>query len=298
MTGRSRWQLVALALSLAAALQALPHAATAQERHVVRGLVLRVDRPGLALVVSHEAIPGVMPAMTMPFEVRDVRLLDGIEVGTMVELTLVMDEHAARAEQVRVRRYETGEQDPLTAGRLRLLADIMRPPASPRMVTVGQPVPDFTLINHAEQRISLASLRGRIVVVNFIYTSCALPQFCYRTANHFGVLQQRFADRLARDLVFLTITFDPAVDRPEVLARYAAQWNAAPGTWHFLSGDVDDVHAVCDLFGVDFFPDEGLMSHNVRTAIVDRQGVLVTNIEGNQYTARQLGDLVETVLGR
>jgi protein SCO1/2 len=50
------------------------------------------------------------------------------------------------------------------------------------------------------------------------------------------------------------------------------------------------------MFGVDFFADEGLMSHSVRTAVLDRRGNVVANIEGNQYTAAQLGDLVEATL--
>ncbi len=287
-----------LVLTLVLVPQERADAQDAGARHAVRGLVLKVDRPGRTLMVSHEAVPGVMPAMAMPFEVHDVRLLDGIDVGTMVEFTMVVEEGTIRAEGVRIRHYEPSEQDPLTAARLRLLADIMRPRTMPRMVGIDQAVPDFTLTNQAERRISLSSLRGRIVVVNFVYTSCALPQFCYRTANHFGALQRRFADRLPHDLVFLTITFDAAVDRPDALSRYAAQWKAVPGAWHFLTGDADEVRAVCDLFGVDFFPDEGLMNHNVRTAVIDRAGRLVANVEGNQYTTAQLGDLVETALGR
>jgi hypothetical protein len=52
------------------------------------------------------------------------------------------------------------------------------------------------------------------------------------------------------------------------------------------------------MFGMDYFPDEGLMNHSLHTAIIDRQGKLVANIEGNQFTADQLGDLVRTVLSR
>jgi protein SCO1/2 len=58
------------------------------------------------------------------------------------------------------------------------------------------------------------------------------------------------------------------------------------------------VQRVTNLFGVDYFPDEGLMNHSLHTAIIDRQGKLVANIEGNQYTSSQLGDLVEATLGR
>jgi protein SCO1/2 len=163
-------------------------------------------------------------------------------------------------------------------------------------VAVGQLVPDFTLIDQARHTVTLAAFRGKVVAINFIYTNCALPQFCFRIANHFGVLERRFASRVGRDLMLLTVTFDPARDQPEQLAEYASQWSATPGTWHFLTGAVPDVQRVCSLFGVDFYPDEGLMNHSSHTAVLDREGRLVANIEGNQYTTSQLGDLVETVL--
>ena len=53
---------------------------------------------------------------------------------------------------------------------------------------------------------------------------------------------------------------------------------------------------VTDMFGMDFFPDEGLMNHSLHTAVVGRDGKLVANIEGNQFTADQFADLVRTVL--
>ena len=161
-----------------------------------------------------------------------------------------------------------------------------RSPARP--VAVGAAVPEFTLTDQRRARVSLSQLRGRVVALNFIYTSCALPQFCYRTTNHFGTLQRRLQNRLGRDVVLLTITFDPVRDTPERLASYAAEWKADAQTWHFLTGDAAAVQRVCDMFGVDFFPDEGLMSHSVHTAVIDRQGRLVANIEGNQFTSTQL----------
>jgi protein SCO1/2 len=165
-----------------------------------------------------------------------------------------------------------------------------------KALVAGETVPDFGLTDQTRRQVALAGLRGKVVAINFIYTACPLPNFCLRIANNFGVLQKRFKAQLGRDLVLLTVTFDPAHDTPEVLSRYASQWGADPASWHFLTGPAPDVQRVCQLFGVDFFPDEGLMNHSLRTAIVDRQGKLVANVEGNQFTADQLGDLTETVL--
>jgi protein SCO1 len=263
-------------------------------RHEMSGMVLSVDAPRKSVVISHDSVPGGMPAMTMPFEVRDVKELNGLVPGTIVSFTLVLEKEFGYVERVRPIRYQSVEQDPLAARRLRLLKNLTAPSAKP--LAVGDTVPDFTLVDQGRQRVSLSQFRGRVVAVNFIYTSCVLPQFCYRIANHFSVVRNRFRDRLGRDLVLLTITFDPARDTPERLAQYADQWKADAKSWHFLTGTAPDVERVCNMFGVDFFADEGLMSHSVRTAVIDRRGRVVANIEGNQYTAAQLGDLIEATL--
>ena len=101
---------------------------------------------------------------------------------------------------------------------------------------------------------------------------------------------------MGRDLVLLTVSFDPVHDRPEVLAAAAKNWKADARTWRFLTGTASEVKRVCNRFGVEAWTDEGLMIHSLHTAVVDRQGNLAANLEGNEFTAQQLGDLVETVM--
>jgi len=283
----------ALALVLIAAMSSQ---ASGQARHVMRGMVLSVDAARKTVVVAHDSIPNVMPAMTMPFEVRSRRELEGLAPGAIVSFTLVVSKESAHAERLRIVRYESVEQDPLTARRLRLLQKTTGAGAPP--LVVGQTVPDFTLTDQAGARVSLSQFRGQVVALNFIYTSCVLPQFCYRMANQFSVVQRRFPERMGRDLVLLTVTFDPARDTPERLAEYAREWSADRSVWRFLTGGADEVGRVCRLFGLDAFPDEGLFSHSTRTVVIDRRGVLAGSIEGNQHTAAQLGDLLDTVMRR
>jgi protein SCO1/2 len=212
-----------------------------------------------------------------------------------VEFVLVVNDKSSYAERIRTVRYQSAEQDPLAASRLKLLTDVAG--AGPRKVlAIGETVPSFTLTDQQRRSVTLSDLRGKVVAINFIYTSCPLPNFCLRIANNFGVLQQRFKAQLGRDLVLLTVTFDPVHDTPEVLAQYASRWSADPTAWHFLTGPIGDVQRVCHLFGVDFFPDEGLMNHSLHTAIIDRQGRMVANIEGNRFTSTQLADLTAAVL--
>jgi protein SCO1/2 len=278
---------------------AVPAAVLAQEpvRLQVRGMILSTDVARRTMLVSHDAIEGVMGAMPMAFEVRDAAELEGLEPGVAVTFTLVTTGRGALAERIAVVPYESVELDPMAARRLKLLEALMGTPR-PAPLGVGAAVPDFTLTDQSGAAVSLSQLRGQVVLVNFIYTSCALTQFCFRVTNHFASIARRFHDRLGKDLTLLTVTFDPARDTPDVLREYAKQWQAPQGAWRFLTGDVDHVRRVCDLFGVSFFADEGLMNHSLRTAVIDRRGTLAARIEGNEYSAAQLGDLVADVLRR
>ena len=285
-------------LGLAALLFLAAHSASAaqqSQQYSVTGMILKVDRSRNTFTASIQAIPDFMPAMAMPFEVRQAKDLDGLIPGAAVEFTLIVRQNSSHAERIRVLRYQSVEQDPLAANRLKLLTQIAG--AAPRKaLVIGETVADFRLTDQKRRQVALSELLGKVVAINFIYTSCALPNFCLRTVNNFAVLQKRFKGQLGRDLVLLTVTFDPIHDTPDVLAQYASQFNADPATWHFLTGPVADVQRVCHLFGVDFFPDEGLMDHSLHTAIIDRQGKLTANIEGNRFTAAQLGDLTQSVL--
>ena len=271
----------------------------AEQQYAVTGMVLKVDQAHKTFVASCQSIPGYMGAMVMPFEVREVKDLDGLTPGAEVDFTLVVEKESSYAEHLNIRRYESVEQDPLAARRLKLLNQLSHPGStSARALAIGQRVPNFTLTDQNRRAVTLSQFSGKVVAINFIYTSCALPNFCFRNSNNFGVLRKRFKGRMGKELVLLTVTFDPQRDQPDVLARYARTWKADPATWHFLTGSVPDIQHVTNLFGVDYFPEEGLMNHSLHTAIIDRRRRLVANIEGNQFTADQLGDLVQTVLTR
>ncbi len=289
-----RWQwLLAVAITLVAT------TAAAAERYAMKGMVLKLDPARKTVAISHEHVPGVMAAMIMTFTVRDWRPLAGVAPGTTLEFRLVVEPDGSYIDSIRLHRYRPLEQDPMTANRLAALLRATAPRArSAAQLAPGQLVPDFTLTDQADRRVTLAQFRGKVVALNFIYTRCALPQLCFRLSNHFGALQRRFTQRLGRDLVLLTITIDPERDVPEVLAEYGRQWNADAAVWRFLTGPLADIRRIGAQFGVDAFQDEGMTNHTTRTAVLDRQGRVVANIEGNEFTTTQLGDLVATALGR
>jgi protein SCO1/2 len=286
-------RIVRLTLLLAVLVSATP--THAEEKYSVKGMVIQVDAAHKTVVVSCDAIPNYMEAMEMPFPVRNAKELEGLTPGAMIQFTLVVERDSGYAEGIQIQTYQGLEVDPLTARRLKLLnkTDPSQPAVKP--LAIGQPVPSFTLLDQDRHPVALSKFAGKVVALNFIYTRCPLPDFCFRSSNNFGQLQKRFADALGKDLVLLTVTFDPVHDQPEDLLKYAKIWRASPA-WHFLTGPPADIQRLTGQFAVDAFPDEGLMNHSLHTAVIDRKGNLVANLEGNKYTADQLGDLIESAL--
>lgn len=263
------------------------------------GLVLRADREHLFLEVSCQAIPGYMDAMVVTFPVHNAEAIDGVTPGMMIDFKLDVRKNIVYADQIRVHVFESTAQEPMAARQLEIL-DAAIAPASrigPALL-VGESVPDFTLIDQRRKSVTVSAFKGKVVGITFIYTRCPLPNFCFRMSNNFGVLHQRFAERMGKDLVLLSITFDPEHDQPETLADYARTWAKDDKAWHFLTGPVADVRKICREFGVNSWQDEGFLTHSLHTVIIDRQGRIAANLEGNEYSAKQLGDMVEAVINR
>jgi protein SCO1/2 len=268
------------------------------ERHPAQGIVINVAQDRRSMVVSCEEIPGYMSAMEMKFAVRGPKMPAQVRPGSVVTFTLVDDNHVPYAEAIHAGSPSDFGSEQVDAGALTALQGTLSPAAQADLVQPGQMVPDFVLTDQAGQAVHLSDLRSKVVVLTFGYSRCPFPQYCYRLSNNLSVLQTRFASRAGRDLILLTIAIDPEHDQGKVLSEYAAVFHAQPADWHFLTGDLAVVKKVSAMFGMNFWREEGLLTHSLHTAVLDRSGKLVANIEGNQFTAQQLGDLVKTVMDR
>jgi protein SCO1/2 len=253
--------------------------------YTTTGLILKVDQPR-RITISHDAFPGYMDAMVMPFDVKGDAGRERLVAGDRVRFRLAVKGHRSWVDKV-----EVISAAPVDAG-------LQQTPAAPVLVQVGSPLPDFALVDQAGNRVTLSSLTGKVVAVTFIYTRCPLPDYCPRMVNNFRAVRDRFRVRMNRDLVLLTVSFDPTFDTPERLARYATSQRAGGPGWHFLTGEPADIERVCNAFGIQYWPEEGMITHSLQTAVIDRDGRLAATVEGKEFTPRQLGDLVETVLSR
>jgi len=254
--------------------------------HTTTGLVLKVDRPGSTVTISHDAFPSYMDAMAMPFDLRGGARSVKVAAGDRVKLRL-----SVKGGRSWLDKLEVVSGTPVDAG-------LQQSPAVPVLVPVGAQIPDFDLLDQTGAGVSLASLKGKVVAVTFIYTRCPLPDYCPRMVENFRAIRNRFTARMNRDLVLLTISFDPKYDTPQMMAAYASANRAGGPGWLFLTGDTAKIARVCDAFGIQYFAEEGLITHSLQTAVIDRDGRLAATVEGKEFTPQQLGDLVGAVLDK
>jgi len=273
------------------------HVDTAHGRSA-RGIVLSVDGKHRSLEVSCDEIPGYMSAMDMLFQLRDMKDGEVLKPGTKIQFTIVESGKLLYAEKIQVVTSAVFEPEPMEANGLAALHKALSPNAAVQEVKVGQPVPDFALTDQLGKPVHLSQFQGKVVALTFGYSRCPNPNYCYRLSSNLAHVQRDLKGHAGKDLVLLTIAIDPENDQGDVLAQYAAAFHADPAVWHFLTGSVPEVHHVAAMFGMDFWNNEGLLTHTLHTVVLDRDGKLAANLEGNQFTSRQLAELVRSVINR
>lgn len=148
------------------------------------------------------------------------------------------------------------------------------------------PAPGFTLTAQDGNRISLTALRGKVVVVAFIYTNC--PDACPLLTAKMIRLESSLGADFGRSVAFVSITVDPERDTPEALASYARTHGANAAGWHFLTGSRDEIANVALGYGVVARKiGRGTVDHALVTSIVDQRGVMRVQYLGTRFDTQE-----------
>lgn len=267
---------------------------TSQARqYPLRGQIIAIANTGAdgrtGVTVKHDDIPTFMPAMTMAYFVRERRLIEGLAPGDLITAQLVVDGSDVYLTDIR----KTGHAPlPAEARPIRIL-DVMQP---------GDEVPDDPMVDQGGAKRRLSDWRGQALAVTFVYTRCPLPDFCPLMDEHFAEIAREIAKdaRLTGRVHLVSISFDPAHDTPEVIRSHAAARGADGKVWSYLTGTPAAIDHVTSRFGVSVIQATNgpTLTHNLRTAIVDPKGRLVTIYSGNEWTVNTLMSDLQKASGR
>ena len=259
----------------------------------LRGKVVSTNAATGEVTLNHEAIPGFMDAMTMPYMLKDPNILSELHPGDILTAdVLVSQTPDADVLLDHIDIVAQGKAD-------------YRPAVIYHVPSPGDSVPDFKLRNQDGRIIHLNQFRGRDVLITFIYTRCPLPNFCPMVTRNFAVIDKELAANAALKgkTHLLCVSFDPENDTPERLKAYGEQYigsdaKAAFANWDFAVPDKPMLTEMAKYFDVGITPGpEQTITHTLSTTLIGRDGKVIKFYPGNEWTPDQVVADVKQSLG-
>ena len=259
-----------------------PAFAQSNQTYAVRGTIQQIAPDHRQATIKHEAIAGYMAAMTMAFPVRDTNALNGLSPGDEITFKLVVSADDDWIEDIQ----RTGTTNALVSPAWHVV---------PAELNVGDELPDAEFTSETGQPVRFSDFRGRAVAFTFFFTSCPLPDFCPRMNKNFSEARTLLlADTNApANWQLLSISFDPNFDKPEILSGYGKFYRGDDtNRWLFAVASAGTLAALAPKVDLMFWRDNGSITHNLRTVVLDPNGKIFRQFDGNDWKPKQLADAV------
>jgi len=250
-----------------------------EKRYPLTGEVLSVDAARGRITVSHDAVPGFMPAMTMEFGAApgDVAI---VHPGERIRAELVADLKAPRLEKVWP--DDRAAADAVAAGQRRLREDT-HDRGNEVYRDVGEAMPEFALFDQAGRLVQSGRFRGRQVMLNFIYTRCPFANMCPASTQKMMSAQRMAREAGVRNIEFVSISMDSAYDTPGVLRAYADERGIDTSNFSFLTGPDGAVRDLLTQFGIKAEFEGNLLRHTLATLLIDDRGRIIWRVDGTEW---------------
>jgi protein SCO1/2 len=250
----------------------------------LRGKVVSTNPATGEVTLDHEAIPGFMDAMTMPYKLKDPSILSELHPCDMITADVLVS------------------QDPnadVLLDNIVVIAQAKpdyKPAVFYHVPAPGDAVPDFKLRNQDGRAIHLDQFRGKTLLVTFIYTRCPLPNFCPLVTHNFAVIDRQLAvtPALYQKTHLLCVSFDPDHDTPARLRAYGAMYigsdqKNAFAHWDFAVPSKPELLEMAKYFdlGVTQGADDTI-THTLSTTLIDPHGKVAQFYPGNEWTPEQV----------
>lgn len=256
------------------------------KRYELKGVVLAVDRANKKATIKHEEIPDYMEAMTMDLPIREDWVWDDLTENSEIRAELVVDDAKGEywLEKIAIVASSSSGKP--------------APPVNENFAQIGNPIPNFTLVNQDGKKISPKDYEGKALAITFIYSRCPLPEYCILMSKNFSDLAIQLNDNaeLKDKIRLLSISFDPATDTPEKLKQYGQGYlgkDAKPDftVWQLATGTDKQVKEIADFFGLLYEVDQKdktQFNHSLRTIVVAPDGKVQKIFAGQDWTTAQL----------
>ena len=262
----------------------------ATKSYSARGVVEKIAPDLSQVTIHHQAIPGYMTAMTMDFNVKNTNELSGISVNDEITFTLIVGDNDERVQDIHRVGHSGGTMTNTMPMQMNMSQGMSLLELKP-----GDLLPDYALTPEDGRQIHFSDYRGKALAFTFFYTRCPLPDYCPRMNNNFSETRKiLMADASApTNWQFLSISFDAQFDTPSVLLNYASVYRGEDtNRWLFASASTNELADAARRLDLVILFQDGNITHNLRTVVLDPQGRIYKQFDGNQWTPLQLAGAI------
>lgn len=254
----------------------------------VKGQVIATDATHVTL--DHDAVPGFMEAMTMPYKLKDPSIVSELHPGDRISARIVVQQDDAG--------FRSPELDNIVV--IAQARPDYKPAVQYNIPKPGDAVPDFKLLNQDSRTIQIKQFRGKVLVATFIYTRCPLADYCPRMSRNFAEIDKSLAadPSLFAKTHLLSISFDPEYDTPSVLRSYGGAYTGrytkeSFAHWDFAAPSQKDLAEITNYFGVGITPGENKsLNHSLSTVVIDQKGKIAAWFPTNDWKSEQVLDAI------
>lgn len=261
-----------------------PNAGNNERSYEVRGIVRAPISSEGSIMVEHEDVAGLMPSMTMPFKVQNVAEAADFKAGDGVAFTLILGDgysHITGLRKIEATSVKLPQPEPRPAGE------------HVKRVKEGDIWPVFELVDQTGKDMGSGDFAGALTLVDFIFTRCAVPDYCPLMTSHFLEIEKALAEDPAKGNVrLLSVSFDP-MDTPDVLRQYAEAKGAG---WTFATGEPEEIDKLTKAFGVRVEEEGGTLNHSLCTALIGPDGRILHLWRGNKWKPQEVVDAIHAAL--
>jgi len=258
--------------------------ADAVDVYDVRGQLLEVRQGGKQALIAHEAIPGYMAAMTMPFAVKTPSELADLAPGDAV--TFRYEVAGASSWITDIRRLTDDE-----AAMLRL----SEPPTFSEPSNESLYFSDEMWTTQEGHSTPLAALQGRPVVLSMVFTHCSYA--CPMIVRDMKRIAAQMPEHAQGQVQYVLVSLDPERDTPAAMQRFAKSHGLDLNQWTLLRGEAEQVRMLAALLGVRYRQQaDGQFAHTSLITVLNEHGEVVHQQKGlgadGSATAQALSDLL------
>jgi protein SCO1/2 len=256
-----------------------------RKTYVLTGRVISKQPATQQLIIDNDDIPGFMGAMTMPYAVKDPDGFGRVQPADLIRAEVIVEQpnqfHLEHLVVIGKSATRSSPEGP-----------------APRVLMIGDKAPDVPLINQDGKTLRFSQLKGKSVLLTFIYTRCPFPDYCPLLSRQFAAIQKELAKSPEdyRRTHLISVSLDPNYDKPPILRAYGLPYmdNDPKGFqhWDFVSTTPQDLQKLVGSFGLEYSDEDSQISHSMNTILLAPDGTVANMWPGNEWKANEVAEVI------